>query len=163
MPKCPVVSVLMSTSLTFCSQKNCYHCKMNRCLCSSSVLATMKRRLPGGSETLHDAKRAHEDSSSDDESQLSRQGRFIDVKNNFKQSKREDAYLVRNGLCGFFGGGFTPGMWIFQIRARMIPSATRMISGQDFHRELQPMIQIVTSSKPPPVSQCTTVFHRDSW
>lgn len=60
------------------------------CLCPSSVLATMKRRLDAGSESLHEAKRAHEDSSSDEESQLSRQGRCFHVKNNLRLQPKEN-------------------------------------------------------------------------
>lgn len=155
------------------------HWEMNRCLCPSSVSAIMKRRLDAGSETLHEAKRAHDDSSSDEESQLSRQGRCTDVKNIFRRNQKErmctynllkrkwgycvfaECFVIL--LCPFTASVFMPGLLIFQTQARMIPSATRMIIGQDFRPELQSTIRIVISNKPPPVSPCTTVFRRDSW
>lgn len=58
-----------------------YHCG-----CPSSVLAKMKRRLESGSASLQGTKRHCDDSSSDEESQLSRQGRYIYVMNHFRQN-----------------------------------------------------------------------------
>lgn len=54
--------------------------------CPSSVLAKMKRRIESGSAVLQGAKRRCDDSSSDEESQLSRQGRYIAVMNHFRQN-----------------------------------------------------------------------------
>lgn len=82
---------------------------MNRCVCPSSVSATMKRRLEAESASLQEAKRAQEDSSSDEESQLSRQGRWFDVMNSFRQNQREKIcccvlwkHLFLRVVCWFF-------------------------------------------------------------
>lgn len=48
------------------------------CVHPSSVSATMKRRLEASPASPQEAKRAHDDSSSDEESQLSRQGRCFE-------------------------------------------------------------------------------------
>lgn len=76
-------------------------------VCPSSVSATMKRRLEAGSASLQEAKRAQEDSSSDEESQLSRQGRCIDVMNSFRQKQKICCcvlwqHLFLRVVCWFF-------------------------------------------------------------